>query len=108
MQWSAKEKGENELLIKFSWPQSGKYLVKANVLPVKAGGKFQIFLNEEPLSSALDLHSETDDPTVKLIDLGTTKLKGGENTVRFKYLEDQSQGRRLSVDYLQFQSLMEN
>ncbi|MFW5761421.1 MAG: glycoside hydrolase family 172 protein, partial [Cyclobacteriaceae bacterium] len=108
MQWSAKEKGENELVVKFSWPQSGEYQVKANVLPVKAGGEFRVFLNEEPLPTSLDMHATTDDPTVKVVDLGTAKLKGGENKVRFKYLEDQSQGLILALDYLQFVPVAKN
>ncbi|MFO8000494.1 MAG: glycoside hydrolase family 172 protein, partial [Marinilabilia sp.] len=102
LNWFADPEKENVLKTIFDFEKSGKYRVSANIIRSKEGGQFRFQLNEGALEGQINFHHEEEDEDVRKIDLGIIDMEEGEQELVFEWLEEQSEGGRLSLDYLEF------
>lgn len=104
MIWHAAPDHKNQLQLNFIWPEAGTYKVKINKVMSRDGGKFRLFLNNEPLQ-LLDFNSGEAENATARQDLGTINLTPGPQKVRFEWVGEKGKGGALRLDYLKFEKI---
>lgn len=103
--WFADPGKENVLKANFDFEHSGKFRLSANIIKSREGGVFRFRFNEDTFDGQLDFYHDKENQGVQKIDLGVVNIEKGQQELVFEWLKKQSEGGRLSLDYLEFSSV---
>lgn len=105
LRWFARDEGDNELICQVDFTGNGKYVLWANLLCSKDGGRFKITLNNTELPFPIDCNAKIEAPQSKLVKLGTVEISGTEQQIKIEWLGELSKGKRLDIDYIRLAPL---
>ncbi|MBN1902486.1 DUF2961 domain-containing protein [Candidatus Sumerlaeota bacterium] len=103
LEWKPPESGD-ELTLPFTLSEEGEYEFVVKTYQTRAGGRFEVFMDKEPLGEKLDLYEPGIFPWVKENKMGVLKLSSGNHKIAFRCIgkNEKSEGKRLALDALQF------
>lgn len=99
--WNADPKPGNQLVTTFEWPEEGSYILEANFVKSKNGGKFSISMNDRELKR-IDLGIEKDTMVSEKQRLGVVDIQPGIQTLKISSLMKEGEPSNLKIDYIKF------
>ncbi|MCX2681050.1 DUF2961 domain-containing protein [Galbibacter sp. EGI 63066] len=97
--WNAKPQKENELNLGFEWPEEGSYLVEANIIKSKNGGRFHFILNKKELGK-LNFQADKDPGITEKVTLGVVEISPGLQNLKIEWIGTADEGKNMKLDYI--------
>ena len=102
--WQAPKKQDDQLLLNFSWPESGTYKVEINKVLSRDGGNFRIYLNDR-LGEVINFNSGDEEHATRKQEIGTVNIDPGPQQVRIEWIGEKEKGGTMRLDYLKLKKM---
>jgi hypothetical protein len=103
LEWKPKDIGD-EMILPITLSEEGEFEIIVKTYQTRAGGQFEVLVDGNLMNEKLDLFEPGIFPWVKENKLDNLNLSSGEHKIVFRYSgkHENSEGKRLSLDALQF------